>query len=79
VRSKNVSAYAGLNNMSGMNNILLHMRKVACHPYLVTEDDFAINEQFIRVSSKIELLDRLIPKLVFFKHKTVVICQMRSA
>ena len=78
VRSKNVSAYAGLNNMSGMNNILLHMRKVTSHPYLVTEDEFAIDEQFIRVSSKIELVDRLIPKLVFFQHKTVIICQMRS-
>ena len=41
------------------------------------DDGFDITEELIRVSSKLELLDRMVPKLLHFQHKTVIFCQLR--
>ena len=53
------------------------LRKICNHPYLFKEDDqFPIDDNLWRASGKIELLDRMLPKLMAGGHRVLVFSQM---
>lgn len=57
------TASQGKNFNRGLNNVVMQLRKVCNHPYLFTKEGYHINDDIIRTSGKIELLDRMLPKL----------------
>ncbi|KAF4748328.1 putative global transcription activator SNF2L2 [Perkinsus olseni] len=58
-----------------MRNVCMQLRKMAQHPYLFL-DEYHINDDLMRASGKFELLDRILPKLLHFKHKVLIFSQM---
>lgn len=56
-------------------NVIMQLRKVVNHPYLFL-DQYNLDDNLWRVSGKFEVLDRMIPKLLAFKHKLLIFCQM---
>eukprot|EP00658_Telonema_sp_P-2_P041522 TRINITY_DN2970_c0_g2_i1.p1 TRINITY_DN2970_c0_g2~~TRINITY_DN2970_c0_g2_i1.p1 ORF type:complete len:1069 (-),score=323.63 TRINITY_DN2970_c0_g2_i1:280-3486(-) len=63
-----------LNGRSMKNNIM-QLRKVCNHPFLQM-DSYNINEDLIRSSGKLELVDRLLPKLKANGHRVLMFSQM---
>ncbi|CBZ50516.1 snf2 family N-terminal domain-containing protein, related [Neospora caninum Liverpool] len=59
----------------GFQNTLMQLRKIANHPYLFV-DEYLLNEDLVRVAGKFECLDRMLPKLLHFKHKVLIFSQM---
>ncbi|EEA08531.1 SNF2 family helicase, putative [Cryptosporidium muris RN66] len=59
-----------------VSNTIMQLRKIVNHPYLFVDEYFARNDDIFKVSCKFEILDRMIPKLVYFKHKVLIFCQM---
>ncbi|KFG43896.1 putative SWI2/SNF2 Brahma-like, partial [Toxoplasma gondii p89] len=59
----------------GFQNTLMQLRKIANHPYLFV-DEYLVNEDLVRVAGKFECLDRMLPKLLHFKHKVLIFSQM---
>ncbi|PHJ15334.1 swi2 snf2 brahma, partial [Cystoisospora suis] len=57
------------------HNALMQLRKIVNHPYLFT-DEYTVDEDLIRVAGKFECLDRIIPKLLHFRHKMLIFSQM---
>jgi SNF2 family DNA or RNA helicase len=57
---------------------MMQLRKICNHPYLFLKQNeyFPIDETVFRCSGKFELLDRIIPKLLHFKHRMLIFCQM---
>ena len=51
--------------MRSLQNTAMHLRKTCNHPYLFLEDGYHPQdpEELIRASGKLELLDRILPKL----------------
>jgi chromodomain-helicase-DNA-binding protein 7 len=73
------------NNVPKLVNILMEIRKVCNHPFLITGaeeqitkgmTDTEINECLIRSSSKLMLVDKLLHKLRENKHKVLIFSQM---
>ncbi|EUD66753.1 hypothetical protein C922_02738 [Plasmodium inui San Antonio 1] len=56
-------------------NMVMQLRKVVNHPYLFLEE-YNIDEYLIKCSGKFEVLDRMLPKLLKFRHKTLIFSQM---
>jgi len=66
-----------------LQNIMMQLRKVCNHPYLFDypcEDngDLIIDDELVRSSGKLLLLDRLIPILIERGHKILIFSQMTS-
>ncbi|KAF7458031.1 putative SWI2/SNF2 Brahma-like [Cryptosporidium felis] len=59
-----------------VSNTIIQLRKIVNHPYLFVEEYLMDNDDIFRVSSKFEILDRMLPKLIRFKHKVLIFCQM---
>ena len=70
-------AVGNVNNIygSGLNNVLMQLRKICNHPYLFL-NEYAIDEDLIRSSGKFELLDRMLPKLKRAGHRVLMFSQM---
>ena len=62
----------------GLNNIVMQLRKVCNHPLLFSPDGYHINETLIRSSAKLELLDRMLPKLKAAGHRVLMFTQMTA-
>ena len=62
----------------GMNNVVMQLRKVCNHPYLFSPEGYHINENLIRSSGKLELLDRMLPKLKAAGHRVLMFTQMTA-
>lgn len=62
----------------GLNNIVMQLRKVCNHPYLFSPQGYHINENIFRSSGKVELLDRMLPKLKFAGHRVLMFTQMTA-
>jgi SNF2 family DNA or RNA helicase len=62
----------------GMNNVVMQLRKVCNHPYLFSPEGYHINENIIRSSGKLELLDRMLPKLKAAGHRVLMFTQMTA-
>lgn len=64
----------------GLQNAAMHLRKACNHPYLFLPtyepDD---PEELIRASGKLELLDRILPKLKATGHRVLLFSQMTRA
>lgn len=63
-----------LNGRSMQNNVM-QLRKICNHPYL-QEDSYNLDENLIRSSGKVELMDRLLPKLKTSGHRVLMFSQM---
>jgi ATP-dependent helicase STH1/SNF2 len=62
----------------GLNNAVMQLRKVCNHPYLFSPEGYHINENIIRSSAKVELLDRMLPKLRAAGHRVLMFTQMTA-
>lgn len=60
---------------SGLNNVIMQLRKICNHPYLFL-NDYAVDEDMVRASGKFELLDRMLPKLKKAGHRVLMFSQM---
>lgn len=60
---------------SGLNNVIMQLRKICNHPYLFL-NDFLIDDDLVRASGKFELLDRMLPKLKAAGHRVLMFSQM---
>jgi len=63
----------------GLNNIVMQLRKVCNHPYMFSPEGYYINDNLIRTSGKVELLDRMLPKLKAAGHRILMFFQMTGA
>uniref|UniRef100_A0A7S3QBD0 Uncharacterized protein n=1 Tax=Chaetoceros debilis TaxID=122233 RepID=A0A7S3QBD0_9STRA len=63
----------------GLNNVVMQLRKVCNHPYMFTPEGYYITEDLIRTSGKVELLDRMLPKLKAAGHRILMFFQMTAA
>ncbi len=61
-------------------NTMMQLRKICNHPYLFIDYNNEmlenINDWIFKSSGKFEFLDRIIPKLLYFKHKILIFSQM---
>ena len=61
-------------------NTMMQLRKICNHPYLFIDYTNSmweqIDEYIYKSSGKFEFLDRIIPKLLYFKHKILIFSQM---
>ena len=64
---------------SGLNNVLMQLRKVCNHPYLFLNDAWPLDQDMIRAAGKFELLDRMLPKLKAAGHRVLMFSQMTQA
>jgi len=62
----------------GLNNAVMQLRKVCNHPYLFSPEGYHINQNIIRSSTKVELLDRMLPKLRAAGHRVLLFTQMTA-
>eukprot|EP00536_Pseudo-nitzschia_multiseries_P003669 jgi/Psemu1/323122/estExt_fgenesh1_pg.C_570037 len=62
----------------GLNNAVMQLRKVCNHPYLFSPQGYHINQNIIRSSAKVELLDRMLPKLRAAGHRVLLFTQMTA-
>lgn len=75
--SHKVAGEAATKNFNrGLNNVVMQLRKVCNHPYLFTNEGYHINEDIIRTSGKMELMDRMLPKLKAAGHRVLMFTQM---
>ncbi|KIY45726.1 SNF2-family ATP dependent chromatin remodeling factor snf21 [Fistulina hepatica ATCC 64428] len=72
----------GTNGVKGLSNELMQLRKICQHPYLFesVEDNInptgMIDEKIVRSSGKVELLNRILPKLFATGHRVLIFFQM---
>ncbi|CUV04745.1 unnamed protein product [Cryptosporidium hominis] len=59
-----------------VSNTIMQLRKIVNHPYLFVEEYLIEDDDIFRVSCKFEVLDRMLPKLIRFRHKVLIFCQM---
>ncbi|KAK9174122.1 SWI/SNF related transcriptional regulator ATpase [Cryptosporidium meleagridis] len=59
-----------------VSNTIMQLRKIVNHPYLFVEEYLIEDDDIFRVSCKFEVLDRMLPKLIHFRHKVLIFCQM---
>lgn len=62
----------------GLNNVVMQLRKVCNHPYLFSPEGYHINENIIRSSGKLVLLDEMLPKLKAAGHRVLMFTQMTA-
>eukprot|EP01066_Platyproteum_vivax_P008770 Platyproteum_vivax@DN3762_c0_g1_i1.p1 len=60
-----------------LNNTMMQLRKTANHPFLFLTT-WEVNEDIYRVSGKVEVVDRMLPKLFHFNHKVLIFSQMTA-
>eukprot|EP00186_Timspurckia_oligopyrenoides_P004169 CAMPEP_0182444864 /NCGR_PEP_ID=MMETSP1172-20130603/3175_1 /TAXON_ID=708627 /ORGANISM="Timspurckia oligopyrenoides, Strain CCMP3278" /LENGTH=725 /DNA_ID=CAMNT_0024640511 /DNA_START=35 /DNA_END=2212 /DNA_ORIENTATION=+ len=74
------------NQKGSLSNRLMQMRKAANHPFLFEEDAadssspvaWGTDEQIVRVSGKMQLLDRLLSRLLEKNHKVLLFSQFTT-
>lgn len=63
-------------------NLMMQLRKCCNHPYMFINYEDSYEERnwnyIWRASGKFELLDRILPKLIAFKHRILIFSQMTS-
>nr|XP_006823398.1 PREDICTED: LOW QUALITY PROTEIN: chromodomain-helicase-DNA-binding protein 2-like [Saccoglossus kowalevskii] len=65
-------------NLSGFLNIMMELKKLCNHPYLIRPEDNGITdlENLIRTSGKVHLLDKLLTRLHETGHRVLIFSQM---
>eukprot|EP01029_Cantina_marsupialis_P023422 TRINITY_DN583_c0_g3_i1.p1 TRINITY_DN583_c0_g3~~TRINITY_DN583_c0_g3_i1.p1 ORF type:complete len:989 (+),score=332.84 TRINITY_DN583_c0_g3_i1:288-3254(+) len=61
-----------------LKNILMQLRKTCNHPYLFEEYILGYGENLIRASGKVELLNRILPKMKRTGHRVLIFSQMKK-
>ena len=62
-------------------NLLLQLRKICNHTYLMPEmapNPYKVTEDIVQGSGKLQMLDRLLPKLKADKHRVLIFSQFTS-
>ena len=61
-----------------LNNLMMQLRKCCNHPYLFLKnyEDLAWHPLIVSASGKFELIDRILPKLLHFRHRVLIFTQM---
>jgi ATP-dependent helicase STH1/SNF2 len=69
---------AGRLKLRTLNNVLMQLRQVCNHPYLLRRDDdsYDIDDNIVRSSGKMSVLHVLLQKLKKTQHKVLIFCQM---
>ena len=81
ILSKNIDALnaSGSANRVRILNILMQLRKCVNHPYLfegAEQPPFTNDERLVKASAKLELLDKLLPRLQKDGHRVLLFSQM---
>lgn len=66
----------GTGKSKSLQNLSMQLRKCCNHPYLFVNQYMWQKEEIVRASGKIELLDRLLPKLRRAGHRVLLFSQM---
>jgi ATP-dependent helicase STH1/SNF2 len=62
-----------------LGNLMIQLRKICNHPFLIlTHNEELPVDTLIRSSGKLELLDRILPKLLSFGHRMLVFSQFTT-
>lgn len=75
-QSTSIDPSLGRMGKKTLMNMMMQKRKICDHPYLFLDYSWEINEDIIRCSGKFELLDRILPKLIYAGHRILVFTQM---
>ena len=83
VGGEDTSAAPGV---KGLNNTIMQLRKICNHPFhfqsieeeLVRHTGERAEELIWRTAGKVELLDRILPKLFAMGHRVLMFCQMTT-
>ena len=75
-RIKEESVIQSEQGAKGMTNALMEMRMICNHPYLCV-DSWNYDHNFLRVSGKFDLLDRVLPKLLAAGHRVLIFNQFK--
>jgi SWI/SNF-related matrix-associated actin-dependent regulator of chromatin subfamily A member 5 len=59
-------------------NILLQLRKVCNHPYLMSDSGYTVGEEMVEASGKLKVLDRMLPKMKADGHRVLLFSQFTS-
>lgn len=62
----------------GLNNVVMQLRKVCNHPYLFSPEGYHMNDNIVRSSGKMALLDQMLPKLKQAGHRVLMFTQMTT-
>jgi len=79
ILSKNIDALNATANRVRMLNILMQLRKCVNHPYLfegAEQPPFTNDERLVKNSGKLDLLDKLLPRLKKDGHRVLIFSQM---
>ncbi|KAJ1628926.1 SNF2 family N-terminal domain-containing protein [Pavlovales sp. CCMP2436] len=79
ILSKNIDALNSSQNRVRMLNILMQLRKCVNHPYLfegAEQPPFTNDERLVKNSAKLDLLDKLLPRLQKDGHRVLLFSQM---
>lgn len=63
----------------GLNNVVMQLRKVCNHPFMFSPEGYSFDDDIIRTSGKVELLDRMLPRLKAAGHRILMFFQMTAA
>jgi SNF2 family DNA or RNA helicase len=79
---RQISAKAAADNYAivnrGLNNVVMQLRKVCNHPFLFAPEGYHYNDDLIRTSGKVQLLDQMLPKLKAAGHRVLMFTQMTA-
>ena len=59
-------------------NILLQLRKVCNHPFLMSDSVYTLGEDLVEASGKLKVLDRMLPKMKADGHRVLLFSQFTS-
>ncbi len=63
-------------NKKGFNNTLMQLQKICNHPYLFYDQGYLQDENVVRASGKMSLLDRILFKFHASGHRVLIFNQM---
>lgn len=68
----------GQYTQKGLMNTLMQLRKICNHPFIFNQEGWRIDENLYRSSGKMEMLDRILPKLKQGGHRVLIFSQMTA-
>ncbi|SCV67797.1 BQ2448_5408 [Microbotryum intermedium] len=79
IQSKNKQATSAINNKK-LASVIMSLRQIACHPYLIGQPD--ANDDFynelVSASGKMQMLNRILPELFAKQHKVLIFSQFTT-
>ena len=78
ILTKNLDVFTGANKKVRLVSVLMNLRKIALHPYLmpnIEPEPFELGDHLFNTSGKFSLLDKLLDYLFNNKHKVLLFSQ----